>query len=167
MPPPEIQCGSGLAREGGVSGAGDIDCAGPSRASPLPQGFGCTRYLCNAQDHCGSEPARDGGVSGTGDAGCAGPFAGRPAPTIDWGVCGMCVHWRSRVGADLLAKAVGQAQVMLAGLASSRAGQLPQGFGCTRYLCNAQDHCGSGLARDGGLRFGADVRRFAGRTGSR
>ena len=60
-------------------------------------------------------------------------------PQFDWGVCGMCVYWRSRVGAGLLAKAVCQAQVMLTVPALSLAGQLPQLIGVYGEFASAGD----------------------------
>ena len=53
-------CGSGLAREGGVSV--DINMSDPplSRASPLPQWIGVELDIRLYTKTCGSEPARDG-----------------------------------------------------------------------------------------------------------
>jgi hypothetical protein len=63
----QIECGSGLVREGDVSGAGVVwDVLAPSRTSPLP------RVLCQAGDsaraqiECGSGLVREGDVSGAG-----------------------------------------------------------------------------------------------------
>jgi len=62
------------------------------------------------------------------------------------------------VGAGSLAKAVGQAALMLDVLASSRASSLPQEDSVGRRgTCNAEQICGSELARDGGVSVSANV----------
>ena len=53
------------------------------------------------------------------------------------------------MGAGLLAKAVGQAMMMLKGWTPSRASSLPQGSRVKRGFVNTRATCGSGLARDG------------------
>ncbi len=77
---------------------------------------------------CGSEPARDGGGFVGLDVGWTGVIASRLAPTGFGGMPGWCGSPRSSVGASLLAMAVGLLASMLDGLASSRAGSLPQGL---------------------------------------
>ncbi len=57
----------------------------------------------------------------------------------------------------MLAMAVGLRTSMLDGLASSRAGSLLQGCGCTQALRTTEIHCRSKLARDGGGSADIDV----------
>ncbi|MNF88851.1 hypothetical protein D3C84_713540 [compost metagenome] len=95
------KCGSGLAREGGVSGDGDVGCAGLFAGKPAPTGiFGEHRICVWQKSICGSGLAREGGVSGDGDVGCAGLFAGKPAPTGISGEHKICVWQRSNCGSE-------------------------------------------------------------------
>ncbi len=60
------------------------------------------------------------------------------------------------MAASLLAKALGQANMMLNVPPHSRASPLPQGFcGTTKSLVNTE-HCGSELARESGGSAGKD-----------
>jgi len=61
------------------------------------------------------------------------------------------------VGASLLAKAVCQSRRMLTLTTPSRAGSLPHVFASDTTFAHAANHCGSGLARDGGVSFDRDV----------
>jgi hypothetical protein len=120
-------CGSGLARDSGVSDDINVECndAIASRLTP-------TRDLWSMQisgktnKPCGSGLARDSGVSDDINVGCNDPIAGKPAPTVIWGVCRSQARRTNLVGVSLLAKAKGQATLMLNVMASSRASPLPQ-----------------------------------------
>ncbi len=100
-------CGSGLARESGVSVMNILDVPPPSRASPLPQGIGDYRTnRVDCQAAFAGEPAKlVGACKGCVHpkslweracprkrcvcyeyVGCAAAFAGKPAPTGDWGL---------------------------------------------------------------------------------
>src|SRR5471032_2134717 len=62
----DIQCGSGLARDGAVSVTIIANDPSISRASPATTGiFSEYKNWRSAEIHCGSEPARDGAVSVT------------------------------------------------------------------------------------------------------
>jgi len=61
------------------------------------------------------------------------------------------------VGASLLAKAVCQSRRMLTLTTPSRAGSLPHVFASDITFAHAANHCGRGLARDGGVSFDRDV----------
>jgi len=95
---------------------------------------------------CGSELARESGGSVWCDVECTAIFAGKPAPT--W-VLGCSQIRRSPlipVGASLLAKAVGQFDVMLNVPALSRAGSLPHGFrGVHRFCVHQKSSVGASL----------------------
>ncbi len=86
-----ITCGSGLARDGVLSGNVDVGCAGLFAGKPAPTGFCVCRMIRARRITCGSGLARDGVLSGNVDVGCAGLFAGKPAPT------GFCVCRMIRV----------------------------------------------------------------------
>ena len=65
---PHQTCGSGLARDGGVSGNIDVGCAGliaskPQAGARSYSDFGCSQILYTPHQTCGSGLARDGGVS--------------------------------------------------------------------------------------------------------
>jgi len=167
-------CGSELARESGVTGDDEVDCAGAFAGKPAPTGIlvalkivtlprtivGASllaKAVCHsmwmyliwplreqarshrdfewaedcglAPDHCGSEPARESGVSGNGDVEYADAFASKLAPTGIWVGLKIVALPRTIVGASLLAKAVGQAMMMLNLPTPSRASPLPQRFG--------------------------------------
>jgi hypothetical protein len=57
------KCGSGLAREGGLSAEVDVECAGliASRLAPTLN-LRCTPMLRMTSINCGSQPAGDGGI---------------------------------------------------------------------------------------------------------
>ncbi len=103
----QIQGGSGLARDSGLSVGIDVGCA-----AVIASKLGSHRVLCLAQSlgarqiQGGSGLARDSGLSVGIDVGCAAVIASRLAPT---GFCAWrraSVRGRSRVGASLLAIAV-------------------------------------------------------------
>ncbi|MBA1381621.1 hypothetical protein FHK92_28180 [Pseudomonas brassicacearum subsp. neoaurantiaca] len=129
-------CGSELARESGVSGALILAVPAPSRASSLPQWIcGVARYCEPMQNPCGSELARESGGSGDIDVGMRRPLREQARSHngfVVWhGIASLC---KTPVGASLLAKAVGQATLMLDMPAPSRAGSLPQWIcGVARY----------------------------------
>jgi len=76
--------GAKLARDGGVSGDIDVECAGLFAGKPAPTVDPDSHpHLWPTHHPCGSELARDGGASVAGDIGYAGLFAGKPAPTVD------------------------------------------------------------------------------------
>ena len=79
-------CGSEPAREGGVSGDIDVECAGLFASRLAPTVIWVIRRFCvQPLKPGGSEPAREGGVSGSIDVECAGLIASRLAPTMDLG----------------------------------------------------------------------------------
>ncbi|MGF7113306.1 hypothetical protein QF017_002810 [Pseudomonas laurylsulfatiphila] len=138
----------GPAREGGVSGDGDVGCAGLFAGKPAPTGISGKHKICAWQrSRCGSGLAREGGVSGDGDVGCAGLIASRLAPTGDlWCTWKLCAAENPNVGAGLPAKAVCQSILMLEVLASSRASPLPQGSPVnTRFVYGRNPNVGAGL----------------------
>ena len=95
-----IYCGSEPARDGGVSGDSDGECAGLIAGKPAHRVLWCVEDLGQSAIHCGSEPARDGGVSGDIDGECTGLIASRLAPT---GFCGVSMIWvspQSTVGSE-------------------------------------------------------------------
>jgi hypothetical protein len=97
------KCGSGLARDGGVSGDSDVGSAGLIAGEPAPTGGFGEHGICGRQkSNCGSGLAREGGVSGDSDVGCAGLIAGEPAPTEVFGEHGICGRQNPIVGAGLL-----------------------------------------------------------------
>jgi hypothetical protein len=53
-------CGNGLAREGGMSVADDVECAGPIAGKPAPTGSGVDQDFLNDKKNCGSGLAREG-----------------------------------------------------------------------------------------------------------
>ncbi|WP_223631526.1 hypothetical protein [Pseudomonas atacamensis] len=92
--------------------------------------FGCDEDGRSARYQCGSEPARESAVSGNDDVECAAAFASKLAPTGILVAMKMVDLPRISVGASLLAKADCQAMTMLDVPPPSRAGSLPQVFGC-------------------------------------
>ncbi|MNF78551.1 hypothetical protein D3C84_607380 [compost metagenome] len=111
-----IPCGSGLAREGGVSGDMDVECAGPFASRLAPTG-----YL--------AFPGFASGCNLLWERPCSGQVL--PAPSRAGShrlisTSGICVWLQSPVGASLLAMAACQAPWMLAVPAPSRASPLPQ-----------------------------------------
>ncbi len=76
-------CGGGLARDGGVSGDINVDCAGLIAGKPAPIVLvPVTTNFVFGINPCGSGLARDGGMSGDIDVDCAGLIASKPAPTV-------------------------------------------------------------------------------------
>ena len=60
----QFPCGSGLARDGGVSGDINVDCAVLIAGKPAPTVVGVVRKICVCRQFpCGSEPARDEALS--------------------------------------------------------------------------------------------------------
>ncbi len=106
---------------------------------------------------CGSELARESGGPASIDVGCADAFARKLAPT---GVCALvrlCGVSQDFVGASLLAKAVGQPELMLDVLMPSRASSLPQGLCFGQTLRCVTRLCGSEPARESGVSASIDV----------
>ena len=134
-----------------------LEVLAPSRASSLPQGFAVVARFVSGTNHCGSRLARDGGGSGDIDVGSAGPLReqARSHRVLRWSR-GLCLA-QITVGAGLPAMAAGQATLMLGVLAPSRASSLPQGFAAVARSESGTNHCGSGLARDGGGSGDIDV----------
>ena len=97
-------CGSELARDGGVSGAMDTECAGLIAGKPAPtMDLWCPQIPHTHHKPCGSELARDGGMSGAMDTECAGLIAGKPAPTMDlW--CPQTLHTSPKTCGSELAR---------------------------------------------------------------
>ncbi len=191
-------CGSGLARDGGVSANISTGCDGLIAGKPAPTVLRCSTYLCshtiqcgskrpcaNPADNtspCGSGLARDGGVSVNINAGCYGLIAGKPAPTVLRCSTYLCSHTiqcgskrpcanpadnTSPCGSGL-ARDGGVSVNINAGCYGLIAGKpAPTVLKCSTYLCshtiqcgskrpcaNPADNtspCGSGLARDGGV----------------
>jgi hypothetical protein len=128
-----------------------------SRASSLPQVQWLYAKSAIYPNHCGSELARDGGVSGNEDVECAGLIASKLAPTGSVAVRKICGSTPITVGASLLAMAECQVMMMLEVPASSRASSLPQVQWLYAKSAIYPNHCGSELARDGGMSGNDDV----------
>ncbi|MGX0889586.1 hypothetical protein AB7M22_001594 [Pseudomonas sp. ADAK2 TE3594] len=96
-PNTQYPCGSGLARDGGVSANINVGCAGLIAGKPAPtMDLWCCRFVVGIAvwPNTGPQPpntpvgarlAREDGVSANINIGCAGLIAGKPAPT---GFCG-------------------------------------------------------------------------------
>jgi len=109
-----------------------------SRAGSLPQvGSGWSHILCLPWISVLAELARDGGVSVDINVDCAAVIA-------------------SKLGSYRVV--VWQAPSMVTGMASSRAGSLPQvGSGWSQILCLPHISVGAELARDGGVSVDINV----------
>ena len=103
-------------------------------AAVIASKLGSHRVLCLAQSlgaqqiQGGSEPARDSGGSVGIDDGCVAVIASKLAPTGFFAGRGVAGYSRSRVGASLLAIAVGLLALMMDVSPPSRASSLPQFF---------------------------------------
>ncbi|MDB5993722.1 MAG: hypothetical protein JWP42_858 [Pseudomonas sp.] len=117
----------------------------------------CSRNGENTEVHCGSELAREGGVSGKNDIGCAGPFAGKPVPTGSNVVCTIVktpsLLWERACSRR---RCVRQERCWmcwpLRGQARSHRVRC-----CLHHCENTEVHCGSELAREGGVPGKNDV----------
>ncbi|AFY18868.1 hypothetical protein PputUW4_01663 [Pseudomonas sp. UW4] len=136
------------ARESGVSGDVDVECAGPFASKPAPTGYLAFPGFASGCNPCGSEPARESGVSGDMDVKCAAPSKQARSHRL-LGVSGICVWLQSPVGRSLLAKAECQATWMLNVPAPSRASPLPQVTWRFRDLRLAAIPCGTSLLAKG------------------
>ncbi|WP_460118739.1 hypothetical protein [Pseudomonas sp. H3_G09] len=105
-----------------------------------------------APDYCGSGLARESAVSGDDDVECAEAFASKPAPTGILVALKIVDLSRIIVGAGLLAKAVGQAAMMLNVCRRLREqARSHRDFGCDDDCRFVPYQCGSEPARESGL----------------
>ncbi len=126
--PPQIPCGSGLARDSGGSASGDVGCAA-AIASKLCSHIGSSvgrRFHIRPQPVVGAKLARESGGSASGDVGCAAAIASKLCSHIGFSVGRRFhIHHQSPVGAGLLAIVVDQLVVMLDVPPPSRASFAP------------------------------------------
>ncbi len=162
-------CGSGLARDGGVSGTTILNVPAPSRASPLPPRSSVTTDFADTHQTCGSGLARDDSVSGTTILNVPAPSRASPLPPrssvpMDFAdthqTCGSGLARDGGVSGSIDVECPGP----IAGKPA------PTGiFGARRFCSHPQrssvpmdfaythQTCGSGLARDGGGSGSIDV----------
>jgi hypothetical protein len=119
-----INCGSEPARDGGVSDAAILNVPAPSRASPLPQGFGVWTYFVSTTAYSGSEPARDGGVSDAAILNVPAPSRASPLPQ-GFRVYTYFVSTTVTCGSELARDGGVSGAAILNLLSPSRAGSLP------------------------------------------
>ncbi len=112
---------------GAAASASAVNGLPSSRASSHTGGWWWTQLQETPPIHCGSELARESGGSACRCGEWAAVIASKLAPTGGGGGHRSKERRRSIVGASLLAKAVGLLAGVVNGLASSRAGSLPQG----------------------------------------
>ncbi len=87
----------------------DVGLAGLIASKLAPIGvLGCTWVSCPLEIECGSELARDSGGSSAWMSGWLASSRASSLPQGGWVEHGVRVHWRSSVGASLLAMAVVQ-----------------------------------------------------------
>jgi hypothetical protein len=123
-PDHSVNCGSGLARDGGVSDTAILNVRVSSRASSLPQGFRVCTYFVSTTAYCGSKLARDSGVS---DAAILNVPAPSRASSLPQGfrVCTYFVSTTAYCGSKLARDSGVSDAAILNVPASSRASSLP------------------------------------------
>jgi hypothetical protein len=79
-----IPCGSGLARDSGLSASINVECPTVIASRLAPTGGPCrSQIVRHTSINCGSEPARDSNLSASINVECPTVIASRLAPTGD------------------------------------------------------------------------------------
>ena len=150
---PRSKCGSGLARESGVSGGINVGCTGPFAGKPAPTvDLHGTQNLCPSAIKVWERACSRKRRVRRYQCWMCRPLRGQARSHSGSSSHTEFVSVRDQsVGASLLAKAADQSTWLLDVPTSSRASPLPQWIFMAHRICvRPRSKCGSGLARESG-----------------